>query len=98
MAQPSYQFSEKACYDDPVVTPPYLVKGHSLYLVVLLQYVVHLGDVLTGHGLDNESVVIAGQEAVAETTLGVTVEGGAPRQRILTHRKPQTQITVDHST
>lgn len=44
---------------------------------------MHLGDVLTGHGFDYKAVVIAGQEAVAETTLGVAVEWGAPRQRVL---------------
>ena len=56
---------------------------HSLYLVVLLQYVVHLGDVLTGHRLDDEPVVVAGQEAVPEAALGVAVERSAPRQRVL---------------
>lgn len=44
---------------------------------------MHLCDVLTGHGFDYEAVVVAGQEAVAKATLGVAVEWGAPRQRVL---------------
>lgn len=44
---------------------------------------MHLSDVLTGHGFDYKAVVIAGQEAVAKATLGIAVEWGAPRQRVL---------------
>lgn len=45
---------------------------------------MHLSNVLTGHSFDYKAVVVAGQESVAEATLGVTVEGGAPGQRVLT--------------
>lgn len=48
---------------------------------------MHLSDVLTGHGFDYKAVVIAGQDAVAEATLGVAVEWGAPRQRVLPQKK-----------
>lgn len=58
-----------------------------LYLVVLLQDVVHLGDVLAGHGFDNKAVVVACQEAVPEATLGVAVDGGAPSQGVLSEQK-----------
>lgn len=44
---------------------------------------MHFSDVLTGHGFDYKAVVVAGQEAVAKATLGVAVERGAPRQRVL---------------
>lgn len=44
---------------------------------------MHLGDVLAGNGFDYKAVVVAGQEAVAEATLRVAVERGAPRQRVL---------------
>ena len=56
--------------------------------MVLLEDVVHLGDVLARHRLDDEAVVVAGQEAVAEATLGVAVQRRAPRQRVLEHRAP----------
>lgn len=51
---------------------------------------MHLSNVLTGHGFDYKAVVVAGQEAVAEATLGVAVEWGAPRQRVLGVRHPDT--------
>ena len=54
--------------------------------MVLLEDVVHLRDVLARHRLDDEAVVVAGQEAVAEATLGVAVQRRAPRQRVLEHR------------
>ena len=60
--------------------------------MILLQYVMHLGDVLTGHGLDDEPVVVAGQEAVPEATLGVAVERSAPRERVL--QNDILQITI----
>lgn len=54
---------------------------------------MHLGNVLAGHGFDYEAVVVAGQEAVAEATLGVAVERGAPRQRVLTEKRhPDTLV------
>lgn len=53
------------------------------YLVIFLEYVVHLSDVFAGHGFDDEAVVVGGQEAVAETTLRVAVERSAPCQRVL---------------
>lgn len=48
---------------------------------------MHLSNVLTGHSFDYKAVVVAGQEAVAEATLGITVEWGTPRQRVLTGKK-----------
>lgn len=48
---------------------------------------MHLCDVLTGHCFDYKAVVVAGQEAVAEATLGVAVERRAPRQRVLPRLK-----------
>lgn len=44
---------------------------------------MHLRDVLTGHGFDYKAMVVAGQEAVSEAALGVTVERGTPGQRVL---------------
>lgn len=54
--------------------------------MVFLQDVVHLGDVFAGHGFDDEAVVVGGQEAVAEATLRVAVERGAPGQGVLSRR------------
>lgn len=51
--------------------------------MVLLEDVVHLGDVFAGHRLYDEAVVVAGQETVAKAPLGVAVQRGAPRQRVL---------------
>lgn len=53
------------------------------YLVIFLEYVVHLSYVFAGHGFDDEAVVVGGQEAVAEATLRVAVERSAPGQRVL---------------
>lgn len=50
---------------------------------------MHLSDVLTGHGFDDEAVVVAGQDAVAEAALGVAVERGAPGQRVLPNQTQQ---------
>ena len=55
---------------------------------------MHLSDVLTGHCFNYKTVVVAGQEAVAEATLGVTVERGTPRQRVLQKKKQQTGFLV----
>lgn len=55
----------------------------SRYLVILLQDAVHLCDVFARNGFDYEAMVIAAQEAVAEATLGVAVERGAPGERVL---------------
>lgn len=65
---------------------------------------MHFSDVLTGHGFDYKAVVVAGQEAVAEATLGVAVERGAPRQRVLPRfffksrkfKLPKTSFTSKH--
>lgn len=48
---------------------------------------MHLSNVLTGHSFDYKAVVVAGQEAVAKATLGIAVEWGTPRQRVLTGKK-----------
>lgn len=55
---------------------------------------MHLSDVLTGHSFDYKAVIIAGQKAVAEATLGVAVEWGAPRQRVLPKKKKTQDIQV----
>lgn len=57
---------------------------------------MHLSDVLTGHGFDYKAVVVAGQEAVAEATLGVAVERGAPRQRVLTRKEKKKKDIQVH--
>lgn len=51
--------------------------------MIFLEDVVHLCDVLAGHGFDYKAMVVAGQEAVPKAALGVAVERGAPRQGVL---------------
>lgn len=55
---------------------------------------MHLSDVLAGHGFDDEAVVVAGQDAVAEAALGVAVERGAPGQRVLPNRTQQDGLKL----
>lgn len=57
------------------------------YLMIFLQYVVHLSYVFAGDGFDYKAAVVGGQEAVAEATLRVAVERRAPRQRVLSRRR-----------
>lgn len=59
--------------------------------MIFLEYVVHLSDVLAGHGFDYKAAVVGGQEAVAEATLRVAVEGSAPCQRVLSRRRHKVQ-------
>lgn len=53
------------------------------YLVILLQNVVHFGDVLAGDDLDDVPLVIRGMEPRPAASLCVTRNGGAPSERVL---------------
>lgn len=67
----------------------------SLYLVVLLQDVVHLGHIFTCDGLDDVSPVAGRVEASAAPRLRVVGQGRAPGQGILPRRK-EGRETVSH--
>lgn len=54
-----------------------------MYLVVLLQDIVHLGDIFTSDGLDDVPFVVGCVESSPTPSLGVVGKGCAPGQGIL---------------
>lgn len=67
------------------VEPPLKTNGGGggANLMVLLEDVVHLGHVLAADGLDDVALVVRRVEAGAAPPLGLAVQGGAARQRVL---------------
>lgn len=65
----------------------FFVHRFSLYLVVLLQNVVHLGHVLAGDDLDDVSLVVWSVETSSTAALSVTGNRGPACQRVLPREK-----------